>query len=201
MKKIGFILISLSLMMIFSGCGKEESSKSNQNATNTENSSKTEKQQNQLIATEPSENEMCAFCNMKVYGKEDEMGAFTAQALTSDGKHLFFDDSGCLLNGLRQADEKYEKLWVRDYSTKEWIEKDSAIVIKSDVATPMKYGYSFHSTQEHADQFINEHKNHHPELNTWDQVDQVANERYQMKMKKMNQHSNMEHNNENEHHE
>lgn len=136
---------------------------------------------------EPSEEHKCAFCNMKVHEKTDPMGVFTAQAITDDGEHLFFDDSGCLLNVTRKGDITMEEEWVRDFHTSEWIKKEEAVVVKADITTPMKYGYAFFKDQESADKFIADHANENAVLSSWEEIDQVSNERY---MKKMQNHNN-----------
>ena len=46
---------------------------------------------------------------MKIYTKDEEMGASTAQAIKADGTHVFFDDSGCLLNAARKYNEELQK--------------------------------------------------------------------------------------------
>ncbi|WP_052343870.1 nitrous oxide reductase accessory protein NosL [Bacillus massiliigorillae] len=197
MKKLAILFLSAILMIFISACGdKEATNKETDKATDTP---KVEKTAHENDPQEPHDQEKCAFCNMKVYARDDEMGEFTTQALTKDGKHLFFDDSGCLLNGPRKANEQYEKTWVRDANTKDWIESDKAIIVKSDTMTPMKYGYSFFSTQESADKFINDNKDKNAVIATWDDVEKVSNERYQMKMQNMKQH-NTNHESESMHH-
>ncbi|MEH6943690.1 nitrous oxide reductase accessory protein NosL [Bacillus sp. JJ722] len=199
MKKLATLFLSVILMIFIAACGDEDATKteSDKNADKPKAENTTHEKEHQ----EPHDQEKCAFCNMKVYARDDEMGAFTAQALTKDGKHLFFDDSGCLLNGPRKENEQYEKTWVRDAMTKDWIESDKAIIVKSDIMTPMKYGYSFFGTQESADKFINENKDKNAVIATWDDIDKVSNERYQKKMKKAQQHDaeSMQHDSESQH--
>lgn len=202
MKKLAILFLSAIFMIFIAACGDEEATekKSDKNADKP----KVENTAHEKEHQEPHDQEKCAFCNMKVYARDDEMGEFTTQALTKDGKHLFFDDSGCLLNGPRKANEQYEKTWVRDAITKDWIESDKAIVVKSDTMTPMKYGYSFFSTQESADKFINENKDKNAVIATWDDIEKVSNERYQMKMKKSQHNANndsesMNHDSESQH--
>lgn len=188
MKRLTMIFASVLLLAFMAACGNDDAKSTNTSNQNTTNSNeKTTSTKHEAEHQEPHAQEKCAFCNMKVYAKDDEMGAYTAQALTKDGKHLYFDDSGCLLNGQRQNKETYAKTWVRDVNTKEWIESDQAIIVKSDVMTPMKYGYSFFSNQTDAEQYTQEHKAQNAIITKWDNIDQVANERYQMKMQKMQQ--------------
>ncbi|MGN1401974.1 MAG: nitrous oxide reductase accessory protein NosL [Bacillus sp. (in: firmicutes)] len=187
MKKLWILCLSVCLVVFFAGCNNEEADTGQQSdgkettTTNTETVS--------TDAEEPHDDETCAFCNMEVYGRTDEMGAFTAQAVTADGEHLFFDDSGCLLNAQRGSEYDIVKEYVRDAQTLDWIEKEDAVVIKSDVKTPMKYGYSFFSSKEEADTYAKEHADEHATISTWEEIDRVSHERYQKKMEQQGDHS------------
>ena len=116
------MLLSLILLFVFTGCSSNEEQIATENkdhqATKTESNTNTNTTQtvtNEPI--EPTEEDLCYFCKMKVYTKNEEMGFSTAQAIKEDGTHVFFDDSGCLLNAARKYEEKYTKEWVRDYKT------------------------------------------------------------------------------------
>lgn len=160
MKKLSLMFFSLLIIFALSGCGSNDAG-----------------------PIEPTKEHVCAFCNMEVYTKDEEMGVFTAQAIDSNGNHLFFDDSGCLLNYERKTGEALSEKWVRNYLTKEWIAAKDAVPVHADMKTPMKYGYSFFATQEDADKFVNENTNVNAVLSSWDEIDQVSNERYMKKMK------------------
>ncbi|MEH7884104.1 nitrous oxide reductase accessory protein NosL [Bacillus sp. JJ1609] len=189
MKKYLSILIALFLLTVISACGNDAAETKDESGGKT--ASATEEKHNETEHAdgphEPGEDDVCAFCNMKVYPENDPMGVFTAQAKTADGKYVFFDDSGCLLNSPRRDDVEYDEKWVRDYVTSEWIDADTAIPVKADIKTPMKYGYAFFKDQASAEKFIAENSDKKPELATWEQIDQISNERYMKKMKmKMN---------------
>lgn len=183
MKKFSLLLLSLLLVLAMAACNSNDDDSSTDTASNDDNTKTEEKAE----ATEPSEEDTCAFCQMEIYAKDEEMGQSTAQALTEDGDYLFFCDSGCLLNAPRQSGETYEETWVRDYYTLDWIEADDAIIVHSDIATPMKYGYAFFSSQADADTFMSDQADLNPGVVTWDDVDTVANERYQKKMEMQEQ--------------
>ena len=51
----------------------------------------------------------------------------------------------------------------------------------------MKYGYAFFKTQEAADRYVSENADIDATLTDWTTVDEVAHERYKMKMEKMKQ--------------
>ncbi|WP_338448918.1 hypothetical protein R4Z09_22265 [Niallia oryzisoli] len=120
---------------------------------------------------------------MKIYTKDEEIGVFTAQAIKEDGTHVYFGDSGCLLNAEIKFNEKFVKEWLRDFTTTEWIEAGSAVVVKADVQTTMKYGYAFFKDQEGAKPYL-EDPALNAEVSSWDPIDQEAEKRYQAKMQK-----------------
>ena len=184
MNKLFAIMMAFFLMIIVSACGDEAAE--NEKKDGQETAPSAEKHENDDHADgphDPGADDVCAFCNMKVYAEADPMGVFTAQAKTKDGKYVFFDDSGCLLKSPRRDEVEFEEKWVRDYITAEWIDADSAIPVKADLKTPMKYGYAFFKDNESAEKFISENSDKNPSLTTWEQIDQIANERYMKKMK------------------
>ena len=179
MKKFSLLLLSLLMMLALAACNSNDDDSSEDTVKKDDNQETAEV----LGPIEPTSEDKCAGCNMKIYLKDEEMGQFTAQALTKDNKYLFFDDSGCLLNYPRKTGETYEKSWVRDYYTLDWIEKEDALAIHSDIATPMKMGNAFFSNQADVDMFMSDHaEDLNPEVVTWDDIDAVAYERYQQKM-------------------
>ena len=44
----------------------------------------------------------------------------------------------------------------RDYTTKDWLTLEDAIIVKADIKTPMNYGYVFFKEQNNADEFMKE---------------------------------------------
>ncbi|MBT2685239.1 nitrous oxide reductase accessory protein NosL [Bacillus sp. ISL-37] len=184
MKKLFAIMVALFLMIIVSACGDEAAENEQKDGQETATTEvKHDDDDHADGPHEPGADDVCAFCNMKVYPEADPMGVFTAQAKTKDGEYVFFDDSGCLLNITRRDDVEFEEEWVRDYITSEWVEVDSAIPVKADLKTPMKYGYAFFKDNESAEKFISENSDKNPAMATWEQIDQIANERYMKKMK------------------
>ncbi|MGM9929505.1 MAG: nitrous oxide reductase accessory protein NosL [Bacillus sp. (in: firmicutes)] len=181
MKKYALLLLSFLLIFSMAACGSdnESSDDTNNNKEETTTNNQTEEETiEEVEPIEPTTDSVCAGCNMKIYLKDEEMGQFTAQAVTEDGEHLFFDDSGCLLNAPRKSGETYAQTWVRDYYTLEWINADDAFAVHSDITTPMKMGNAFFSTEEEAEQFIAENADLNPATVTWEEIDAVAYERY-----------------------
>lgn len=131
---------------------------------------------------EPTSEDTCAFCNMKIYEKDEEMGAHTAQAVTHDGEHVHFDDIGCLYNYERKTGEEYIASWVRDYQTKEWIAADEATPVSADIKTPMKFGIALFKSQADADNWVKAHPELNPAFTTMEAIDQTAKERMMKKM-------------------
>ncbi len=187
MKKLLAAMMAILLTIIVSACGDDSAKsepKADKDPAATEmNHEGADAHEHSEGPHEPGTDDVCAFCNMKVYPEKDPKGVFTAQAKTKDGDYVFFDDSGCLLNTPRRDEVEFEEKWVRDYLTSEWIDADAAIPVKADIKTPMKYGYAFFKDQESAEKFIAENSDKNAMIASWEQIDQMANERYMKKMK------------------
>ncbi|EPZ39310.1 MULTISPECIES: nitrous oxide reductase accessory protein NosL [Anoxybacillus] len=192
MKKWIVLLIG-ALFLALAGCNNQAEEKQEETKQTEEKQTEQNKEQSneedvfaKAAMAEPDENTVCVFCNMKVYPKEHELGKFTAKSATENGDVLFFDDIGCLFNYERDHGEAAKK-YVRDYNTLEWIELQNATVVKADIKTPMNYGYAFFAKKEDAEKFVSEQPN--ATIVSWEDVDQVAHERY-MKKKQMMQNKN-----------
>ena len=185
MKKLSMVLLSMLLLFVFAGCSAD-----NEKNTATEKetpSTKTTKDTAETVSNEPIEptdKDLCYFCNMKIYKKDEDMGFSTAQAIKQDGTHVFFDDAGCMLNASRKYKEEFTKKWVRDYQTLDWVEADKATIVKANVTTPMKYGYLFFANEEGANKFIKENPKTNGVISDWTAIDTEAAKRYKMKMQK-----------------
>lgn len=192
-----FSLIIMVAVLIFTGCGSDETSADkdeNQNeSAELSSANKEEKAQTNNSTddsrkdepVEPDENTLCAVCNMKVYPHDHEMGVFTGQGITKSGETVFFDDVGCILNYERATGEELKIQWVRDYETLEWTETNKAIPVKTNLKSPMKWGYVFFDSREKAERFIAENSELNGEITDWETIDQLAAERYEKKMKSM----------------
>lgn len=144
----------------------------------------------QIVPHEPGAHDMCAYCNMTVYPKDHKMGAFTAQVQLADGRHLFLDDVGCLLNFMRMQKTPPKGAWVRDFNTKEWIPYQKAIPVSAAIQTPMRYGIGLFKDNASAQAFIRANTQKKAVKTSWDAINLEAFKRYQMKMQKMQQHKN-----------
>lgn len=138
----------------------------------------------QFVPTEPGEKESCGFCQMVVYPKTADMGQYTAQLITADGKRLFFDDLGCMMNYKHTLAKPAQVIWVRDYYTKEWFLASKAVLVSSELKSPMHYGYAVFKDQALAAKFIKENQTYHAALSTWKVLDAKAQERVRAKMNK-----------------
>lgn len=192
MKKQAAVSLSLLAMVTLAGCGEDETSnkstKEDQDTAAIDDNTNANDQAEDTVEhtpTEPDHDDVCAFCNMKLYGSGDVMGAFTAQAITADGERVFFDDSGCLLNAERKEEQKFAQAWVRDMETMEWKSDEEVTIVKADIQTPMKYGYAFFGDQQAAEKYVSENTDLNAAITDWDTVDAVAYERYKKKMEKM----------------
>lgn len=198
MKRLILFLSAFALLLILAACGADEKAKDDNNNNNTteqsENSGNTAEKTDEnnkstgndiqdkiALLKEPDENTVCEMCNMKVYEKTHEMGKFSAQAIKADGSNAFYDDIGCLLNAEIKFNEKNDK-FVRDFNTLEWILVDDATIVKTDLKTPMNWGYAFFKSEEDAKKYIEEHEGAY--IEKLETVKQLAKERYEAKMKK-----------------
>lgn len=187
-KLIGFFSV-FALLFALAACGDDEETKKESDSNTSqqiENSNKAAEndssdiQDKLALLKEPDENTVCEMCNMKVYEKTDEMGKFSAQAIKADGSIAFYDDIGCLLNAEIKFNEKNDK-FVRDFNTLEWILVDDATIVKTNLKTPMNWGYAFFKSEEDAKKYVEE--NEGTFIETLENVKQQAKERYEKKMK------------------
>lgn len=191
MKKI-FSLFVLLLMLTLAACGQSEEATNNEEASSletpeAEETTAEEKTDAEEVATpdprlqEPTEDTVCEMCNMKVYEKDHELGKFSAQAIKEDGSIAFYDDIGCLLNAELAFNETNDK-YVRDFNTLEWVLVDDATIVKTDLKTPMNWGYAFFKNEEDANRYIEENEGYY--IQQLDTVKQEAKERREAKLKK-----------------
>lgn len=129
--------------------------------------------------SEPTADTVCEMCNMKVYMKNEEMGVFSAQAVKPDGSTAFYDDIGCLLNAELAQNQVNEK-FVRDYVTLNWFNVEEATLVKTQLKSPMNWGYIFFKFEEDAQTYIAE--NPGAVIETLDVVKQAAKERREKKL-------------------
>ena len=185
----------LSFLLVFTvaflgACGAEDEKAETMDQTESTDTSEsteetTEPAEDVAVAlAEPTEEDICAYCNMTVYGEDDEMGAFTAQGVDHEGHNHFFDDVGCMLNYETKEDMDLEK-YVRDLNTKEWLSYEDATIVKSDMKTPMNYGYGFFTEATDAEKFVEDNSADNAMLASEGDVAALSLERHKMKMEKM----------------
>lgn len=177
--KLGAAMMVAGLLL--AGCGSDD-----EKAAPAPAQTETTTAEDKAVATpvddrlkEPTKDEKCAFCNMKVYDKDNKMGAFTAQAIDEKGKNLFFDDAGCMLNYERDHKVTLEK-FVRDYDSKDWIKLEDATIVAGDIKTPMNYGFAYFTQKTAAEKFIAD--NEGSKIVAVSDIDDKAHEKMKMKM-------------------
>lgn len=181
------LFMTSSLALILAACGGEETKTPEQ--SNTDDQTQQVEQAVEKDWTqdarlqEPTEETVCAMCNMKVYTKDHEMGVFSAQAIKADGSIVFYDDIGCLLNAEFANVEVNEK-FVRDYNTLNWFNVEQAYIVKTTLKSPMNWGYIFFKYEDDANKYIAE--NEGSELTSYTKVRQEALERRKAKMNATN---------------
>ena len=183
------LLMASSLALLLAACGNEETKTEDQPDTDNQTQQEEVQQSVEKVWTqdarlqEPTEDTVCAMCNMKVYTKDHEMGVFSAQAIKADGSIAFYDDIGCLLNAEFANVEVNEK-FVRDYNTLNWFNVEQAYIVKTTLKSPMNWGYIFFKYEDDADKYIAE--NEGSELTSYTKVRQEALERRKAKMNATN---------------
>lgn len=199
MKKFLSLVVFISIFTL-AACGQSDNATNNdaekqtettvteETETNATEQTNIEEEQDEVAATtpdprlqEPTADTVCEVCNMKVYEKDHELGKFSAQAIKEDGAIAFYDDIGCLLNAELAFNETNDK-YVRDFNTLEWVLVDDATIVKTDLKTPMNWGYAFFKSEEDAKEFIDENESYY--IEQLDVVKQQAKERREAKMKK-----------------
>ncbi|MEK4699738.1 nitrous oxide reductase accessory protein NosL [Solibacillus sp. FSL R7-0668] len=118
----------------------------------------------------------CEVCNMVVYRESHKMGKFSAKAITSKGKTLYYDDIGCLVFDETRTKTTNTK-YVRDYHSSKWISVDTAIIVKSNLKSPMNWGYIYFSTQKQANAYLA--KNKKAKIVALSTIKEEATKRYQ----------------------
>ncbi|MFJ3390690.1 MULTISPECIES: nitrous oxide reductase accessory protein NosL [unclassified Lysinibacillus] len=186
MKKIW--LPALATLLLLAACGtekdqvkKEESKQEDVTTSEAEAKDKTT-QVASLVdprLQEPKEGTMCEMCNMKVYLKDEDMGEFSTQAIKEDGTIAFYDDIGCLVNAEVANNEKNEK-FVRDYITKDWVKVDDATIVKTDLKSPMNWGYIYFKDKADADKYIADNPTAHVE-----ELQKIKDDALERRKKKM----------------
>ena len=196
MKKLG-----LSVMMVaalgLAACGADDKNEKADEPEKVEEPAAAEVEKPEATETEdimakleePTEDTICEVCNMKVYVKDHEMGMFSAQAIKADGSNAFYDDIGWLLNAELMFDEENTK-FVRDFNTKDWVQVDDATILKTDLKSPMNWGYISFADKADAEKYMADHEGSEViELAT---VQAEAKERYEKKKAKMAEEGNQE---------
>jgi hypothetical protein len=84
----------------------------------------------------------CALCNMSI---DDPSHA--AQALSHDGKVLFFDDIGCLVKWFEKHKNTGAVLYVFAQDTQQWIIAEKAWFAVTE-STPMRYGFGAYENKK-----------------------------------------------------
>ncbi|MEG0438123.1 MAG: hypothetical protein RR587_02700 [Solibacillus sp.] len=186
-------LVTIPLLFTLAACGNDENGQKNEANNGAEVQtggdaapqaptylSATEDWEVDERLQEPTEESLCEMCNMKVYTREHDMGVFSAQAIKADGTTAFYDDIGCLVNAELKFKEQNEK-YVRDYISLKWLNVEEATIVKTELKSPMNWGYIFFKFEEDAKTYIAENPTAYVEKLTIIQA--AAKERMMKKMK------------------
>jgi copper chaperone NosL len=103
--------------------------------------------------------DVCDRCRMIISDKR-----FAAQYVTSSGEARKFDDTGCMIDDLKEAGKRGESplaAYVADYGTGEWIEAGKATYLENgELRSPMGYNIAAFGSAEamNASPFIKDGK-------------------------------------------
>lgn len=101
------------------------------------------------------QSDLCAVCKMAVTSK-----SYAAQIVT-EGKPLFFDDVGCLIQYERRGQilpEAVRARYVRSVAGDAWLAVETALwVTTKEVRTPMGYGFHAFADKPAAEAFLASH--------------------------------------------
>lgn len=99
------------------------------------------------------ETDICKICNMSIAHLD-----YAGQIVFKNGDYEVFDDLGCLMEYMEDADEsEIGKAYIKDAMEDKWIEVENATYVYSkDYWTPMNYGVVAFETKEAADKWISE---------------------------------------------
>ena len=78
----------------------------------------------------------CSLCRMAFSDHR-----FAAEIVSAGNEVFKFDDIGCMLTFKQEfQDVKIAATFLKDYDTKEWLPYEKAVIVETDVATPMGSG-------------------------------------------------------------
>ncbi len=95
----------------------------------------------------------CARCRMTISDP-----AFASQIINKDGSVVKFDDLRCFESYRKDHNvDDFEKMYVKDYETKEWISFGKSIVLQTGIQTPMGSGQIAVADQQRAKQLMEQY--------------------------------------------
>lgn len=100
-----------------------------------------------------AETDICKVCNMSI-AHED----YAAQLVHTNGDYEMFDDLGCLMEYIVDAEESdIGAAFIKEMKTNQWLNvKDGIYVYSKDYWTPMNYGVVAFANKEAANAWIAE---------------------------------------------
>ena len=97
--------------------------------------------------------DMCSRCRMSVSDQR-----FASEIITEQGEAITFDDIGCMLTyRTAHVELKISAIYLKDYTTREWIRFEQAAVVKTSIETPMGSGQVAFSDPVRAQEFQQQH--------------------------------------------
>lgn len=83
---------------------------------------------------------------------------FASEIIDDNGEAFKFDDIGCMLAfRTKRTDVNIAATFMKDYETKEWIPYERAVIVETDIDTPMGSGKLAFSDSAKAREFQRQH--------------------------------------------
>ncbi len=97
--------------------------------------------------------DICSNCRMAFSDHR-----FASEIINEQGEAFKFDDIGCMLKfRAERNDVKAIAIYIKDYDTKEWLPYERAIIVETDIETPMGSGKVSFSDSTEARKFQQKH--------------------------------------------
>ena len=100
----------------------------------------------------------CSQCRMAISSEQ-----FASEIITAQCEVFKFDDIGCLLTyRSRHHDQQVSATYLKDYDTKQWLRWENAVIVETDVTTPMGSGKVAFKDSVRAREFQKQHPANKP---------------------------------------
>jgi copper chaperone NosL len=97
--------------------------------------------------------DMCAHCRMAISDQH-----FASEIIAAEHDALKFDDIGCMQEFMEAHKElKISAVFLKDYTSRDWMPLNRATIVETDLATPMGSGKVAFADSSEAHEFAKQH--------------------------------------------